>query len=245
MKPICLILLLSFLPLTPVLAQTDQTVTLQINPVTATAFDQMTGLTKLGAGLWNGVIRNSSTSTIKIKWEDLQLAFPQVNFLTGSEASSLLTRKQTLGIWTIIYNIFKDALTGAAVFFNPWFLVAQPITAQIDPQLAALQPNVSALLAQVTTTSFTLAPSDTATIVMLAGKMPAGAVHSYVHVMAAEPQPMVQPPALLRELSALNLRHEEMPRSHLPGASASIPSKDGAAWEPPGIEYVAFIPIVH
>lgn len=190
---------LLFLLAVPLLGQTDQSVTLQINPVTMTAFDQMTGLNKLGAGLWNGVIRNNSVSTIKVNWADLQLAFPSVNFLDSTEASLLLTRKQSTGFWTIVYNVFKDAMLGAAAFYSPWFLVAQPIFQQVDPQLAALQPSVATLLGQITRTSFTLAPSDTAVIVMLSAKMPASAVHSYRHEMVAVPQPMVQPPALLRE----------------------------------------------
>lgn len=223
-------LLLLFITL-PLFGQQDQVVSLQINPVTMTALDQMTGLKQLGAGLWNGVIRNSSTSTIKVTWADVQLAFPQVNFMTSMETSLLLTRQRNANIWTIIYNLFKDAMVGAAALYSPWFLVAQPILNQVDPQIAALRPNVAALLGQLSTTSFTLAPSDTAIIVMLASKMPASAVHSYRHDMVAEPQPMVQPPALLRELPAA--------RTAAPDINAPTATHPVVSWES-GLDYVAF-----
>jgi hypothetical protein len=182
------------------LATAQDTVTLQVNPINMSGLDGMTGLDKVGAGLWNGVVRNDSTLIVKISFEDMQLAFPQINFLTAIETNILLNRKQAMNFKTILYNLFKDAMAGASVFASAWFLVSQPIIQQIDPQLAATQPNVSMILALTGVTSFTLAPGDKATIVMLAGKMPKDNVHSYIHTMRAVAQQMVQPPAVLKEI---------------------------------------------
>jgi hypothetical protein len=154
------------------------------------------------AGLWNCVGRNNSSSTVTIDLEDVQLAFPQVNFLNSFESNLLLTQKQKESIWKVLLDLSGDAVLGASVFISPWFLISKPVMDKLQAQLQSRVPTVAGLIAKLSEASFTVAPSGKFSIMLLAGLMAHTDVHFYKKTMGIEVQQAAPPPARMREISS-------------------------------------------
>lgn len=191
--------LLLALLLAPLGFSQQGTLELQCNPINMKSLGKISGLGISEAGLWNCVGRNNSSSTVNVDWEDLQLAFPSINFLNSFESNLLLTQKQKESIWKSIADLAEDGMLGASAFVSPWFLVAKPVLDKINGQIVSRVPNEDSLIGRLSVTSFTVAPTAKFNIMLLAGLMARADVHFYKKTLFIEPQPMTTPPALLKE----------------------------------------------
>jgi hypothetical protein len=211
-------------------AQSTGTLEIQVNPITMKSLGKISGLNISEAGLWNCVGRNNSASTVTIDLEDVQLAFPQVNFLNSFESNLLLSQKAKESIWKVLLDLSGDAVLGASVFVSPWFLLTQPIQDKLRGQLEARVPNVAGLIAKLQEASFTVAPSQKFSLIMLAGLMDRADVHFYKKVMAVEVQPATPPPARMREMGGSVSQPKRMETQPVPACPpAPVP---GISFQP-------------